>query len=325
MTRLEPLDPSAEHLVVLIPVLNERENIRALFEQLTQVLTRLETTWQVLFVDDGSTDGSDSLLDRLATDDPRLAYLRLSRNFGHNAAIAAGLQYAEADAVIVMDGDQQDTPDAIPEFMLHWRDGAQVVYAIRSSRTEHGFYRLLFWLYYQLLNRAADFAIPMHAGAYCLLDRNVVQALNALPEPLDYIPGLRAYVGFKQVGIEVPRRERYDHRSRVGLWGLIKLAADAFFSFSEAPLKLLFAAALGLMTISVLAALGLLIGAQAGWTPPLGWGLAATAIVGVGGLQLATLAVIAYYQHRLIVQRRQRPDFVVAEAKNVAGWSKSAV
>jgi glycosyltransferase involved in cell wall biosynthesis len=226
-------------LSVVIPIFNEQGCLRELYSRLVGVLQQGGASYEIIFVDDGSRDSSPELLKEFAGADFNVKVLRLSRNFGHQAAITAGLEHARGGAVVLMDGDLQDPPEVIPQFVEKWREGWDVVYAIKTRRKENAVKRFAFWLFYRLLGYMSDVTLPLDAGIFSLMDRRVVDWLKALPERNRYLAGLRVWVGFRQTGIEFERASRYDDRPRQTLGRLMKLALDGIFSFSQFPIHII--------------------------------------------------------------------------------------
>ncbi|HZW34926.1 MAG TPA: glycosyltransferase family 2 protein, partial [Isosphaeraceae bacterium] len=195
-------------LSVVVPLYNEQETVEALWERLRAVLQPLEAPFEVVLVDDGSHDATPRLIDALHQRDQRVVVVRLSRNFGHQAAISAGLAHAQGQAVVVMDGDLQDPPELIPQFLRLWREGNDVVYAVRRSRREGPVRRLGYRAFYQLLGWISDLEIPPDSGDFSLMDRRVVDAFNRLPERCRFARGLRRFLGFRQAGLVYDRPAR---------------------------------------------------------------------------------------------------------------------
>ena len=294
--------------------------------EVSSALAAAQLPARFLFVDDGSTDDTPAVLARLAAVDPRIRWIRLARNFGQQAALAAGLAHADGDAVIVMDADLQDDPAVLPQFIEHWRNGAQVVYAIRSERKEHALRRAAVSAFYWLVNRVAEFPIPRDAGTFALYDRKVVDQINALPETNRYLPGLRAWVGMKQVGIPVPRRARHSGKPVQSSRKLIGSAFDGLLAFSRAPLRL--ATILGLL-VSALAAAALLVVIywrfiQRSFPAGVGQATIALSLLFLGGVQLLALGIIGEYVGRVYDEVKRRPHYVVAEAHGIAPRSQTA-
>ena len=237
MARREFDDPL---LSVVMPVYNEADVLPVLLESVTASLAACGTDYEIIFVNDGSSDASGRILDTLAVRDDRVRVIHLARNFGHQAAVQAGLAHARGDAVVLMDSDMQDAPEAIPRFLEQWRAGYDVVYALRTKRKENPVKRLLFSAFHRLMSRMADVPIPADAGIFGLVDRRIVDRIVALGETDRYFPGLRSWAGSRQTGVEVARNARYDDQPRVSIFGLIRLAKTAIFSFSSFPLTVFY-------------------------------------------------------------------------------------
>lgn len=301
-------------LSIVLPVYDERSVLEALYRQIVAAVERTGLERELVIVDDGSRDGSGELLDAISAADPTVRVLHLARNFGHQAAVQCGLDHASGDAVVVMDSDLQDCPDAIPDLVDAWQAGHEVVYAVRTDRKEGGVMRALFAGFYRALRLVADVRIPLDAGNFGLLDRRVVDVICSLPERDRFHPGLRSWVGFRQIGVPVERGARYDGRSRVGIAGLFRLAQAAFFSFSSAPLAVFYVAA----TLSGIVFVGLgiftlyhrLITGHAipGWTSIL---LTSSFF---GGLNALGICVLGEIITRIYDQVRERPLYVVARS-----------
>lgn len=301
---------------VVLPVFNELAALPVLVEQLTTVLSATCDEAELVFVDDGSTDGSGAWLDQLALSDFHVVVVHLSRNFGHQAALQAGLEVATGDVVVIMDSDLQDDPRAIAHFLDQWSAGYDVVYAVRTQRKENWFKRLLFAGFYRLLNSLAETPQPVDAGNFGLLDRAVVQQLLALPERERYFPGLRAWVGYQQTGVLVERLARHDGTPRVSFWGLCRLARTAIWSFSQAPLQVLSAIA----ALSACSAIALWLGClwsvwQTGTWPAQLCGSAI--LVSFFTLNACGLMILGEYLALILDQVRGRPAYCVAEVRRI--------
>ncbi|MBX7166109.1 MAG: glycosyltransferase family 2 protein [Pirellulales bacterium] len=301
---------------IVLPVFNERRVLESLVAQVSAAAQATGLDYEIVFINDGSTDGSTELLDRLAAADRRIVVLHLSRNFGHQAAVQAGLAHARGDCLVVMDSDLQDAPSAIGRFVDQWRQGYDVVYAVRVGRKEGRVKRFLFTGFYRLLSAIANTRLPLDAGNFGLMDRRVAQQIVALPERDRYFAGLRSWVGYRQVGIVVERNSRYDDTPRVSLWGLFRLAKTAIFSFSTAPLALftvIGAAAgtifLGLAGFSLFCKLFTDL-AIPGWTSHI---LSASFF---GALNALGISVLGEYVVRIYDQVRARPLFLVGRKVN---------
>src|SRR3984957_5528576 len=294
------------HMIsVVVPIFNEEEIIRLFHSAIADAMSDIGEPWEVVYVNDGSRDSSLQLLRELQTEDGHVVVEDLSRNWGHMGAITAGLQTARGDAVVLMDGDFQDPPEVLPELVAAWREGAQVVTAVRRSRQERRkLLAKLFPLFYRVLGAVSDFPIPLNAGIFGLLDRQAVDSINSLREGSRYLPGLRAWVGYKTGVVYYDRKDRAGGEGKLTFLSRIKYAMDAITSFSYKPLRMSFA----LSGMAVLAAVVMAICALASSSPlkPLGFGLAA-AIFMTGSLLLLCLGVLGEYLGRVYEEVRQRP------------------
>jgi len=224
------------NLTIVIPIFNEEDGLAELKTRLCEACTKLEgITWSVLYVNDGSTDRTAAILEAQHAEDPRFSYIEFSRNFGHQAALSAGLHHADADAVIMMDGDLQDPPEVIPELVKIWQEGAQVVIARYRSRQDKGLRGLGFKLFHRFFEWISDFPVTSHAGIFGLLDRQAHGALKGLQEKNRFLPGLRSWVGFDQRTLYFDRQERASGKPKQSFSRLAGYAFDAIFSFSNNP------------------------------------------------------------------------------------------
>jgi dolichol-phosphate mannosyltransferase len=267
--------------------------------------------YEIVFVNDGSRDGSGDALDELAACDPAVRVLHFSRNFGHQAAVQAGMADARGDAVVVMDSDLQDDPQAIGQFVQCWQDGFDVVYAVRVGRKEGFLKRKLFSSFYRLLDAVSSVDIPRDAGNFGLVDRRAADCINRLADRDRYYPGLRSWVGFKQIGVVVERGRRHDDNPRVSLWGLVRLAKSAIFSFSAFPLTVFHViAAMSMCTCLGVSAYVLYHKLFTGMAVA-GW--ASTTIVAAffGALNALGIGILGEYAIRIYDQVRARPGYIV--------------
>jgi dolichol-phosphate mannosyltransferase len=243
-------------LSVVIPVYDEADNLPVLHQRLTAVVPNLEQNYEIVFVDDGSRDRSAAIMGALAAADPHVVVVELSRNFGHQVAISAGLDYARGDGVIIMVADLQDPTEVLPQFMAKWREGHDVVYAIRELRKEGWVKRLLYSLFYRMLQRIASINIPLDAGDFCIMDRRVVELLNGMPERNRFVRGIRSWVGLDQVGLAYERQARYAGHEKYSYRRLVYLALDGLISFSFVPLRMITILGIIVSAISILLAIG---------------------------------------------------------------------
>ena len=307
LTRIEMINCS-----IIIPIYNEEKTVSELWRRLYSVMKDLDGVNEVIFVNDGSVDSTFELLKDIYHSYPEVVkIIDFSRNFGHQCALSAGLEHAEGDVVIMMDGDLQDAPEVIPAFINSWREGYDVVYAIRKNRKENFLKRALFKLFYRIQSILSGLNLPLDAGIFSLLDRKVVLTLRQMPERNKYISGLRAYAGFQQTGILVERDARHYGNPKVTLAKLFKLAFDGIFAFSTIPLKL--ATYLGLTLASASFMIGL-IGLYFKFVLRkefLGWAYGLTTTFFLGGIQLVCLGIIGEYIGRIYEEVRQRPYYII--------------
>jgi len=294
---------------VVIPIYNEEELIYQLHEALAGSMSRVEEDWEVVYVNDGSKDSSLDMLRELQSVDPHVVVVDLSRNWGHMGAISAGLRTAHGDAVVLMDGDMQDPPEVVPQLVDAWRRGAQVVVAVRRSRQERRkILAALFPLFYRILSALSDYPIPLNAGIFGLMDRQAVDSINALREGNRYLPGLRAWVGYKNAVVYYDRNDRLAGDGKLSFVSRIKYAMDAITSFSYKPLRLCFAlSSLSAFIVAILA-----LGAVLAKSPIDTVGLSITAaIFMVGGMLLLCLGVLGEYLGRVYDEVRDRPMSII--------------
>ena len=298
-------------LSVVVPVYNEEENLPELSARLRSLLD--SHPGEAVLVDDGSRDATAAILDELADDDPRFRVIHLSRNFGQQAALAAGLRYSRGQAVVVMDADLQDPPELVPQLIARWREGYQVVYARRTGRELEGpAKRLLAWGYYRILNRLVGLDLPTDTGDFCLMDRQVVDLLNAMPERNRYIRGLRAWVGFRQTAVGFQRPARHAGSVKYTFRRSLGLALNGIISLSKAPLRLAtyfgFLVSLASFLLAITYIVQRLRGQEAFVK---GWASTVVIMLFLGGVQLLTIGIIGEYLSRIYDEVKQRPLYVV--------------
>jgi len=296
---------------VVIPVYNEEAVLPELRERLLGVLGEGVGDFEVLFVDDGSSDGSAALIEQMHERDPRFRCIRFSRNFGHQAAVTAGLEYARGDVVCVMDADLQDPPEVLPRLLQEWEKGSDVVYAVRRDRKEHPLKVALYELFYRLLSGLSAVAMPLDAGDFCLVSEEVVRELRALPEKERFVRGLRAWVGYRQTGVEYERAARAGGRSKYGLLGLFRLAMNGIVSFSDKPL--IYVTVFGVF-VSLLAFV------YAGWLVVqrvflggviTGYASLMGGLLFLSGIQLMSLGLLGIYISKVFLEVKARPTYIV--------------
>lgn len=298
-------------LSVVVPVYNEEENIPVLYERLCQVLDQAQIDFEIVFVDDGSRDASIQKLNEIAGSDGRVIVLELARNFGHQIAITAGLDFAHGRAVAVMDADLQDPPEVLPTFVAKWREGNNVVYAIRVERKEGWFKRASYATFYRLLRHVADIDIPLDAGDFCVMDRRVVNILKSMPERNRFVRGIRSWIGLKQLGVPSERQARHAGKPKYGFFRLMLLALDGLVSFSYIPLRIItFLGFLVSLMSLLLAVFYVMVKLQLGLNPP-GFATIVVAIFFLSGVQLITLGLIGEYVGRIFEEAKGRPLYVI--------------
>jgi dolichol-phosphate mannosyltransferase len=300
-------------LSVAIPVFNEEAVLPELLRRVRAVLDALPGgPHELVVVDDGSRDRTVEILESAVKEDPRVRVVVFSRNFGHQAAFSAALAHVDGDAAVLMDGDLQDPPEAIPEFLARYNDGYDVVYARRVRRKEGALLRAAYWISYRMIGRLSRIEMPLDAGDFALLSRRVVNALNALPEHQRYLRGLRTWVGFRQTGIDVERQQRWAGRPKYQLGSLIQLAFDGILAFSVAPLRA--AAAIGAIgvALSVLFALYAIYVRVVLGQSPQGFTALLVAFTFLSGIQLFFMGVIGEYVGRIYEETKGRPTYIVA-------------
>ncbi|MFC2036601.1 glycosyltransferase family 2 protein [Chloroflexota bacterium] len=306
-------DTPGPELSVVLPICNEEENIPLLHRRLSAVLDGEGVSYDLVFVDDGSTDGSSALLCELAAEDSRTTLVELARNFGHQVAISAGLDFARGEAVIIMDADLQDPPEVLPQFIAKWREGYDVVYAIREQRQESWPKRVAYAAFYRMLRRATHVDIPLDAGDFCIMDREVVDLLRSMPERNRFVRGIRSWVGLRQIGLPYQRDARRAGRSKYTFGRLLLLALDGFISFSHAPLRVASLLGIGISALSLLLATFYFVKrVTTGLSPP-GFATLVVAVFFLAGVQLVTLGVIGEYVGRIFDEVKQRPLYVVRQ------------
>lgn len=302
---------SAPELSVVIPIYNEVENIPVLYDRLVGVLENVGNSFEIVFVDDGSRDESVKKLQELAAADERVTVLELARNFGHQVAITAGLDFTRGKAIAVMDADLQDPPEVFPEFIAKWREGYDVVYAIRERRKESWLKRTSYAAFYRLLRRVSNIEIPLDAGDFCVMDRRVVDLLKDMPERSRFVRGIRSWVGFNQVGIPFERHARHAGTSKYTVGRLMLLALDGLISFSYVPLRVITGIGLSVSLVSLVLAVFFLVKKLVyGLTPP-GYASIIVSIFFLAGIQLVTLGVIGEYVGRIFEEAKRRPMYVL--------------
>lgn len=317
--------PSPATISVVLPIFNEEEVLPELLSRLTALFDgHRDLQWEAVLVDDGSHDRSVELIRAHAARDPRFILLELSRNFGFQAALAAGLTHARGDAVVTMDADLQDPPECIPEMVAKWREGAEVVRAVRRSRQETGARRMGMDVFHALFNRVSDVPMESNTGTFGLMDRTAVDALKQLPERNRFFPGLRSWVGYCTAEIRYDRQERAAGQPQQTFRRLIRYATDGVFSFSYLPLRLLtyvgaFIAFLG-FAAAIFYAVRRITGVE---TAPTGYTTLVTVVLFLGGVQLIGIGVLGEYLGRIYDEVKHRPLFLIRRPRAQPGAARA--
>jgi polyisoprenyl-phosphate glycosyltransferase len=301
-------------LTIVVPAYNEARGLPAFHQRLAAVLDTLDLTWRVLYVDDGSRDDTWATLHAIAADDGRADALRLSRNFGKEVALSAGLDHADADAVVVIDADLQDPPELIPELVEQWREGYDVVYATRAEREgESRFKRFTAAAFYRVMEQLSDTPLPRDTGDFRLLSRRAVLALRELRERQRFMKGLFAWIGYRQTGVTYRRKPRHEGNSKWSFWRLLNLAVEGITSFSVAPLRLATWIGFGSSLLAFSYGVWVFVKALIWGDPVRGYPTLILVILFLGGVQLLALGVIGEYLGRMYAESKQRPLYFVQD------------
>jgi len=301
--------------VVVVPFLNEAANLPLLYERLSTALAGEPEAFEVLFVDDGSSDGSADWVAARAAGDPRVKLLRLSRNFGHQLAITAGMDHADGDVVVIMDADLQDPPEVVPRLLERWREGHEIVYAVRVSRSgEAWMKRFLAATFYKAFRRMANVDVPLDAGDFRLVDRKVIEALKQVRELHRFVRGLTCWVGFSQAAVHYERAARHAGVTKYPVWKSMRLAWDAITSFSSAPLRWMTLFGM-LVSLAGLAQAVRVVVDRLLYPSSMerGWASLAAIMLFLGGVQLVSLGLIGQYVGRIFEESKKRPLYFVRE------------
>lgn len=306
---------------VVIPVFNEEDNLELLHRRLSKVLQHSCEDYEIILVDDGSRDNSLQVIMRLRKSNPRVKVISFSRNFGHQMAITAGIDYSSGDAVIVMDADLQDPPEVVPQLIEKWREGYDTVYAIRESRKDPILKRAIAFVFYRLFNRISEVDVPVDAGDFRLMSRRVVDILRTMPERNRYLRGLASWVGFSQASISYARDERSRGERKYTVWQSARLAVDGITSFSHFPLRFVTQLGLAVSLAGFLyGAIIIILGLFFGRVVP-GWTTLMAAVIFLGGIQLIVIGVVGEYIGRIYVEVQRRPLYLI---KQKIGFSEEA-
>lgn len=300
---------------IIAPIFNEIQSIPELYRRVCEVMDSISEPWELILVDDGSTDGSTGVIRELAEHDNRIRPVIFARNFGHQLAVTAGLDYSRGQAVVIIDADLQDPPEVILDLIAKWREGYEVVYAVRTDREGESWFKLFTAsVFYRLIYRITDVDIPMDTGDFRLLDRKAVNVLNSMRERHRFLRGMSVWIGFKQVGVPYSRAARIAGETKYPFKKMFKFALDAVTSFSYFPLQVatyfgFFLAGISLLAIPIVIATRL-AGSQAFF----GQATTLIAVLFLGGVQLISLGILGEYIGRLYDEAKGRPLYIVREA-----------
>ncbi|GBE74786.1 glycosyltransferase family 2 protein [Microcystis aeruginosa LEGE 11464] len=300
---------------LIIPIYNEEETIPELYRRLSAVMDSLDDSVELILINDGSRDRSLNLMRELQERDARVCYISFARNFGHQAAVTAGLNFARGQVIVVLDADLQDPPELIPKMIESWQAGYHVVYAQRTKRKkESWFKRLTAYVFYRLLRRLADVDIPADTGDFCLMDRQVVDLLNSMPERNRYIRGLRAWIGFRQTAVKFERDPRFAGEVKYTFKKSLALAINSLVSFSKIPLRI--STYLGLFSALIALLMALLVlywRLQQPDSPVTGLATILIAVFFLGSVQLISIGILGEYIGRIYEEVKGRPAYTIAE------------
>jgi dolichol-phosphate mannosyltransferase len=300
---------------LIIPIYNEEETIPELYRRVSDVMDSLDDSVELILINDGSRDRSLNLMRELQERDARVCYISFARNFGHQAAVTAGLNFARGQVIVVLDADLQDPPELIPKMIESWQAGYHVVYAQRTKRKkESWFKRLTAYVFYRLLRRLADVDIPADTGDFCLMDRQVVDVLNSMPERNRYIRGLRAWIGFRQTAVKFERDPRFAGEVKYTFKKSLALAINSLVSFSKIPLRI--STYLGLFSALIALFMALLVlywRLQQPDSPVTGLATILIAVFFLGSVQLIGIGILGEYIGRIYEEVKGRPAYTIAE------------
>ena len=304
---------------IIIPMYNEEEVAKTSYLRIKKVMEALnQYDYEMLLIDDGSSDHTMDLLTQIAKENPKVKVLSFARNFGHQSAVTAGIQYATGDAVIIIDADLQDPPELLPEMIALWEQGNEVIYGQRKARKGESAFKLLTAkMFYRTLNALSDVEIPKDTGDFRLVDRKVIDVVNAMPEHNKFLRGLFSWVGFRQKAYLYERQERYAGKTKYPFKKMWKLASDGIISFSTKPLKIVG----GLGILAIILSIGILVYSLISYlfnlnqlTP--GWTSIMVAITLFSGVQLLSIWIISEYIARIYDETRNRPEYIIAKKIN---------
>lgn len=300
---------------VIAPCYNEEGSLPELYRQVKAVMEQTGQSWELVLVNDGSRDRTAEIMRNLHAADPRVHYIDFARNFGHQIAVTAGMDYAQGQAIIIIDADLQDPPRLILDMIARWQEGYKVVYAVRTSRTGESWFKLTTAkLFYRLIYRITDVNIPVDTGDFRLMDRKVIDAMKQMKERHRFIRGMTSWVGFPQTGVYYARQERFTGETKYPLRRMVKFAWDAITGYSYVPLQLATFLGFSIATLSILSILVVIVARLSGSQAFAGQATTLIMVLFLGGVQLISLGIIGEYLGRIYDEVRGRPLYVVNEA-----------
>lgn len=300
---------------IIAPIYNEKENLPELHRRVKDVMDSIHEPWELVLVDDGSSDGSTDMIRALAREHKHIRPVIFARNFGHQVAVTAGLDYSRGDAIVIIDADLQDPPELIPEMAKKWKEGYEVVYAVRAEREGESLFKL--WtasLFYRLIYRITDVKIPLDTGDFRLMDRSVVNVMNKMRERHRFLRGMSAWVGFKQIGVDYKRAARKAGETKYPFRKMFRLALNAITSFSYFPLQVATFFGFAAAGIAILAMPVVIYLRASGSQAFFGQASTLLAVLFLGGVQLISLGILGEYVGRLYDEAKGRPLYIVREA-----------
>lgn len=303
-------------LSVVLPIFNEEKNIPVLLFELTKALEPY-SNYEIIFVNDGSTDDSERLIKNSCSQNPKIKLINLSRNFGHQEALTAGLEHANGDVIIMMDGDLQDPPSLIPQLVKKWQEGYEVVYTVKKKRNEPPFRKFLFNQFHKIFSLLSEYEMPMNTGIFSLIDKKILKIIISLEEKNKYITGLRYWVGFNQCSIEFERPDRLEGEPKQTLPKLFKLAMDGIFSFSNKPLEIAFFIGMTITVLSfLLICVIIYIKLFTSKAIP-GYATYTSIILFMGGINIFISGILGRYISMIFKDTKNRPVYLVKSKINM--------
>jgi dolichol-phosphate mannosyltransferase len=300
---------------IIAPCYNEEENLPELYQKIKTTLEKTGEVWELILINDGSRDRTAQVMRELHAADPRVHYIDFARNFGHQIAVTAGMDYAQGEAIILIDADLQDPPELILEMIDKWKEGYEVIYAVRTGRKGESWFKLMTAkLFYRLIYRITDVDIPLDTGDFRLMDRKVVNAMRQMKERHRFIRGMTSWIGFKQTGVEYVRQERFAGATKYPLRRMVKFAWDAITGFSYFPLQLAMYLGFIIAAISSLFIFVVIVARLSGVQAFAGQATTLVMVLFLGGVQLISLGIIGEYLGRIYDEVKGRPLYVVSEA-----------